>query len=140
MSLHRKKNQTGFTMIELMVVVVVVGILASIAIPLYGKYVKNSRVAEATGRIGEIVTAAKSWAMENPNGSGVPMWPTSAPSGVYDLTATQCFTYAATPTNPATTGSFVVVATGIGKMAGVTVTVTTPNINSNGNAPVVAGL
>jgi hypothetical protein len=59
---------------------------------------------------------------------------------VYDLTATQYFTYAATPKNPATTGSFVVVATGTGRMAGVTVTATVPNITSNGDAPVVAGL
>jgi type IV pilus assembly protein PilE len=122
------------------VVVVIVGILAAIAIPLYGKYVKNSRVTEATARIGEIVTAAKAYAMGNPDVNGVPQWPTTAPNGVYDLTATQYFTYAATPTNPATTGSFVVVATGTGKMAGVTVSVTTPNISSNGNPPAVTGL
>ena len=40
-------------MIELMVVVVIVGILAAIAIPIYGKYVKQARTTEATGRMGD---------------------------------------------------------------------------------------
>jgi prepilin-type N-terminal cleavage/methylation domain-containing protein len=138
--MRRLRDRKGFTVIELMVVVVVVGILASMAIPLYGKYTKNSRVTEATTRIGEIVTAAKAWALENPDVSGRPMWPTKAPSGVYNLTATPHFTYTAKATNPATTGAFVVIATGRLKMAKVTVTVTTPNINSHGNPAVVAKL
>ena len=62
MSKLHKPGRKGFTMIELMVVVVVVGILASIAVPMYGKYVKNARLTEATGRIGEIITACKAWA------------------------------------------------------------------------------
>ena len=57
-----RRNQKGFTMIELMVVVVIVGILAAIAIPIYGKYVKQARTTEATGRMGELITAAKAWA------------------------------------------------------------------------------
>ncbi len=65
MNRFRKKNgQKGFTMIELMVVVVIVGILAAIAIPIYGKYIKNARMTEATGRIGEIITAEKAYAQE----------------------------------------------------------------------------
>ena len=44
------KDRRGFTMIELMVVVVIVAILAAIAIPLYGKYIDNARTTEASGR------------------------------------------------------------------------------------------
>jgi prepilin-type N-terminal cleavage/methylation domain-containing protein len=141
--MSRKRNQKGFTMIELMVVVVIVGILAAIAIPLYGKYIKNSRVTEATGRIGEIVTAAKAYAQENQDGSGNPIWPAGA-TGIVDLSPTQYFTYAITSGGGAnaTTTPLVLTATGAAglKMAGVTVTETVPNINSNGNPPVVSGL
>jgi prepilin-type N-terminal cleavage/methylation domain-containing protein len=140
---RRKSDQKGFTMIELMVVVVIVGVLAAIAVPIYGKYVKNSRVTEATSRIGEIVTASKAWAQENENASGNPIWP-SAAGGIVDLTASANFTYAITSGggSNASSTALVLTATGVAgtRMAGVTVTMTVPNINSNGNAPVIAGL
>jgi len=140
---RRKPNQKGFTMIELMVVVIVVGVLAAIAIPLYGKYIKNARLTEATGRIGEIVTAAKAWAQENQDASGNPLWP-SAAGGIVDLTATEQFTYAITAGGGANanTSALSITATGVAgaKMAGVTVVVTVNNINANGTAPVVTGL
>lgn len=140
---RRKPDQKGFTMIELMVVVVIVGVLAAIAVPIYGKYVKNSRVTEATSRIGEIVTAAKAWAMENQDASGNPTWP-SAASGIVDLTATQNFSYAITSGGGANANStaFGLTATGVagGRMEGVSVVVSVPNINSNGDAPTISGM
>jgi len=140
---RRKPNQKGFTMIELMVVVVIVGILAAIAIPLYGKYVKNARVTECTGRIGEIITAAKAWAQENQDGSGNPTWPSGA-GGVVDLSATENFTYSITAGGGGNANSTAFTITGSGvsgsKMDGVSVVVTVADINSSGAAPVVTGL
>ncbi len=140
---RKQPNQKGFTMVELMVVVVIVGVLAAVAVPMYSKYIKNARVSEATGKIGEVVTAAKAWAIENPNTAGNPIWPSGA-GGIVDLTQSDLFTYAITGGGGgnANSSAFTVRATGRSgrKMAGVTVTITVPNINRNGNPPVVAGI
>ncbi len=138
---RKKKGQKGFTMIELMVVVVIVGILAAIAIPIYGKYIKNARMTEATGRIGEIVTAAKAYAQEHQNATGVPQWPADpggAAIGIVDCSDTENFSYALSgAAGGDATGALIITATGTNKMVGASVVQTIPNINSSGTAPVV---
>ena len=42
------KKQTGFTLIELMIVVAIIAILAAIAIPAYNQYIREARIAKVT--------------------------------------------------------------------------------------------
>ena len=54
-----KKAQSGFTLIELMIVVAIIAILAAIAIPAYQNYIKEARLAKVTDHYDEAYRSIK---------------------------------------------------------------------------------
>ena len=59
-----KKAQAGFTLIELMIVVAIIGILAAVAIPAYSDYTVKAKVANALSAAGSLKTAVALCAQE----------------------------------------------------------------------------
>jgi type IV pilus assembly protein PilA len=63
--LSKLRSKKGFTLIELMIVVAIIGILAAIAIPNFLRFQAKSKQSEAKTNLGGIFTAETSWFAEN---------------------------------------------------------------------------
>lgn len=92
-------GERGFTLIELMIVVAVVGILAAIAIPSYQDSVRKSRRAQAKADIVEYAQMAERWFTVNNSYAGftVPPDRETPQYGIVVNAAATSFTITATP-------------------------------------------
>jgi len=71
----KKFDKIGFTLVEIMIVVAIIAILASIAIPTYDKLLKDSRANSCKANLRQIESAIEQWAFENNINTDVDLTP-----------------------------------------------------------------
>ena len=126
-----KRIQQGFTLIELMIVVAIIGILAAIALPAYQDYTVRAKVSE--GLI--IGGAAKNAVSEAFQSSGI-VPTTNATAGIAVTTASKYVSSLNVGAGGVITIAFNTTAGHIPELLGANQFTLTPNI---GNAALVAG-
>ncbi len=121
---HAAVPAGGFTLLELMIVVVIVGMLAAIALPAYNTYIMRGRIIEATTALGDIHSQMEKFYMDNRqyDSGGACGVTTFAIDPIAQFNAaSKMFTIACAPgAAPATT--YTLTATGKAAMTGFTFT------------------
>lgn len=120
-------TQKGFTLIELMIVVAIIGILAAIAVPSYRDYVISSSLAEATSDLADKRIKMEQYFQDNrtyagANGAGLPCANQAGQN--FNFT---CDNISAT--------TYRVVATGTSTAAGFVFTINESNVKSTTAVP-----
>ena len=120
-----KHLQRGFTLIEVLVTIAIVGILLAVAMPAYSDYVIRGRLAEAFSALGSAQAAAEQYWSNKRDYTGFDTSP-SFPQ------ASANFGYSLSNVSPS---SYTITATGSGKMAGFVYTINQSGTRATTSSP-----
>lgn len=130
------RSQKGFTLTELLIVIAIIGILTSVALPAYQDYVVRGKIPDATSNL-----AAKRIAMEQyfQDNRSYYLADAAVPFGLpcaSDTTTSQYFNFACIPSPlPANALAYTITATGKGSMTGFTYTIDQNNTKQTTTVP-----
>jgi type IV pilus assembly protein PilE len=131
-----RSAHAGFTLIELMITVAIIGIIAAVAYPSYSSYVQRSRLVEATGELSTTRVRLEQFFQDNRNyGSTATACGVAVPTGEF-------FDFTCTWGAGATSQSFLLTATGKSStnMSGFSFTVDHNNLQRTTAFPDASGL
>jgi type IV pilus assembly protein PilE len=114
----------GFTLIEVMITVAIIGILASIAVPSYTEYVTRSRLVEPQSKLSETRVQLEQFFMNNRSYSGFDCKKDATGSESFNLSC-----------KDQTANTYTIIATGTGKTSGFTFTLNDQGVKATTAAP-----